>query len=107
MFVRARFNQAVDKGAYLVPQAAITRDEKGDGQLFIAGRDNKAEQRTVTAPRTQGGFWIVTKGLKAGDRIIVQGTSGLKAGDAIKPVPANTPQKVAPKQQGSKPGAAG
>lgn len=107
MFVRARFNQAMDKGAYLVPQAAITRDEKGDAQLFVAGKDNKAELRTVSAPRTQGGFWIVTKGLKAGDRIIVQGTSDLKAGQAIKPVPSNTPQKVAPKQQGSKPGAAG
>ncbi len=107
MFVRARFNQAMDKGAYLVPQAAITRDAKGDAQLFIAGRDDKAELRTVSAPRTQGGFWIVTKGLKPGDRIIVQGTNNLKAGQAIKAVPANAPQKVEPKQQGSKPGAAG
>ncbi len=102
MFVRARFNQAVDKGAYLVPQAAITRDDKGDAQLFIAGKDNKAELRTVTAPRTQGGFWIVSKGLKPGDRIIVQGTADLKDGQAIKPVPADSPQKVAPKRQDGK-----
>lgn len=97
MFVRARFTQAVDKGAFLVPQAAIKRDEKGGAELFVAGRDNKAELRKVTAPRTQGPYWIVTGGLRAGDRIIVQGTGDLRPGQDVKPVPASAPQPIAPK----------
>ncbi|WP_432653872.1 efflux RND transporter periplasmic adaptor subunit [Sphingobium nicotianae] len=107
MFVRARFSQAIDKGAFLVPQAAITRDSKGEAQLFVVGRDNKAKLRTVVAPRTQGVYWVVTKGINAGDRIIIQGTADLKAEQAIKPVPADSPQKVAPKRQGGKAGTAG
>ena len=106
MFVRARFSQAVDKGAFLVPQAAVTRDTGGDPTLFVVGKDNKAELRKLTAPRTQGAYWVVTRGLNAGDRIIVQGTGDLRDGQAIKPVPADAPQTVAPKGQAQRPGAA-
>lgn len=97
MFVRARFTQAVDRGAFLVPQAAVTRDSAGDALLFVVGKDNKADQRKVIAPRIQGEYWVVTNGIKPGDRIIVQGTGNLRPGGAIKPVPASTPQRVAPK----------
>ena len=97
MFVRARFTQAIDRGAYLVPQAAVSRDEKGDALLYVVGKDNKAEQRKIVAPRIQGEYWVVTSGVKAGDHIIVQGTGRLTPGAAIKPVPANAPQRVAPK----------
>jgi membrane fusion protein (multidrug efflux system) len=105
MFVRARFTQAIDKGAFLVPQAALSRDEKGDAQLFIAGADNKAALRKVVAPRTQGAYWVVTRGLKPGERIIVQGTGDLRPGQAIKPVPVDAPQDIAPKDQARRPGA--
>jgi len=101
MFVRARFSQAVDRGAYLVPQAAVTRDEHGVPELYVAGADDKAELRKIVAPRTQGSNWVVTRGLKPGDRVIVQGIGALKPGQAIKPVPYTAPQPVAP------PGASG
>ncbi|BAK65055.1 efflux pump periplasmic linker protein [Sphingobium sp. SYK-6] len=100
MFVRARFAQAVDRGAFLVPQAAVTRDGKGGARLFIAGRDNKAEARSVQAPRTLGANWVVTDGLKAGDRVIVQGTGDLRPGQDIRAVPADAPQPVAPARAG-------
>lgn len=106
MFVRARFSQALDRGAFLVPQPALSRDAKGRAQLFVAGKDNKAELRKVTAPRTQGSNWIVTKGLRAGDRVIVQGTGDLRPDAEIKPVPANAAQTVAPKGQARPAGAA-
>ncbi len=96
MFVRARFTQALDRGAYLVPQAAVTRDEKGQALLYVVGKDNKAEQRNIVAPRTQGEYWIVTSGVQPGDRIITQGTGRLSPGTAIRPVPADTPQPVTP-----------
>ena len=107
MFVRARFSQAVDKGAYLVPQAAVKRDGTGEAEVFVAGKDDKAVVRKIVAPRTQGAFWVVTKGLQPGDRIIVQGTGDLRPGQALKPVRADTPQTVAPKGQAPRPGTAG
>lgn len=94
MFVRAQFAQSIQQGAFLVPQAAITRDAKGAASLYVVGADNKAQQRTVTADRTQGAFWVVTGGLKAGDRVITQGLANVRPGAAIRPVPANTPQRV-------------
>ena len=107
MFVRARFSQAVDRGAYLVPQAAVTRDEKGVPQLWVVGAGDKAERRKLVAPRTQGTNWVVTAGLKPGDRVIVQGTGPLRPGTAIQPVAADAPQPVAPPGRSGRPGAGG
>ena len=111
MFVRATFAQAIDRTAFLVPQAAITRDPRGTATLFVVGPGNKAISRQVKAERTQGAFWVVTGGLKAGDRVITQGTANLKPNAPIKPVPADQAQRIAPpskeqlKQQGAaKPG---
>lgn len=95
MFLRARFSQGVDRSAFLIPQQAISRDNKGAAQLFVVTKDGKAEQRQVEAPRIQGGFWVVTRGLKAGDRVIVQGTANLRQGQALKAVAVRTPQQVA------------
>ncbi len=94
MFVTARFAQAVDTSAFLVPQAAITRDPKGNATLFIVGPGNRAVQRVVVADRTQGQYWVVTQGLAAGEKVITQGTANLKDGAPIKPVPAGSPQRV-------------
>ncbi|WP_284052927.1 efflux RND transporter periplasmic adaptor subunit [Stakelama marina] len=100
MFVRAIFSQAVDTKAFLVPQAGVTRDPKGNASVLIVGKDNKAVKQGVTAPRTQGNKWVVTKGLNAGDKIIVQGTAKIRPNQPIKPVPADTPQKLQVKQPG-------
>ena len=96
MFVRAQFSQSIDQNAFLVPQQAVSRDPKGSATVWLVGPGNKAVERTVTAERTQGVYWVVTGGLKNGDRIITQGTGTLKENAPIRPVPANTPQKVAP-----------
>ena len=100
MFVRASFAQAIDTRAVLVPQAAVARDPKGNATVFIVGPGNKALQRTVTADRAQGAYWVVTSGLNAGDKVIVQGTSKITPNADIKPVPANQPQNLSPPQQG-------
>ncbi len=96
MFVRARFAQSVDQNVILVPQPAVSRDPKGAASVFVVGDDDKAESRPITALRTQGPDWVVTEGLKPGDRIIVQGTAKLRPGQAVQPVPADAPQRVAP-----------
>jgi membrane fusion protein (multidrug efflux system) len=94
MFVTARFAQAIDPSAFLVPQQAVSRDPQGNATVWIVGPGNKAVQRTVTADRTQGTYWIVTNGLAPGDKVITQGTANLIPGAAIKPVPQNAPQRI-------------
>jgi membrane fusion protein, multidrug efflux system len=99
MFVRAVFAQSIDKQAFLVPQAGVSRDPKGAATVYVVGPGNKAVARTVVAERTEGAYWVVTQGLAPGDKVIVQGTANLKPDADIRPVPANTPQKiVAPKK---------
>lgn len=103
MFVRASFAQAINSRAFLVPQQGVSRNPQGQATVMIVGPGNKAVQRQVSADRTQGAYWVVTSGLNQGDRVIVQGLGKLKPGQGIKPVPANTPQKL----QAPKEGAAG
>ncbi|WP_086740079.1 efflux RND transporter periplasmic adaptor subunit [Erythrobacter colymbi] len=102
MFVRARFEQAVDKGAILVPQPALTRNARGEASVFVVDAGNKAAERKVTAPRALGTDWVVTSGLKPGDKVIVQGLARLKPGAPIKPVPASKPQTIAAPKPGAK-----
>jgi len=101
MFVRASFAQAINERAFLVPQEALSRDAKGAATVMLVGPGDKVVQRTITAARTQGRYWVVTSGLNAGDRIITQGLNNLRPGAAIKPVAANSPQVVAPPKQGA------
>ena len=56
----------------------------------------KVQERKVKAERTQGAFWVVTDGLKPGDKIVTQGLGTLRPGQSVRAVPADTPQKVQP-----------
>ena len=94
MFVTALFDQAVNPAAIRIPQAAVQRDFDGSAFVYLAGKDNKAVRRKVTAERTVGPDWVVTDGLKAGDRVITQGLGTLKQGAPIRPVPASSAQRV-------------
>ncbi len=94
MFVTARFAQAVDTSAFLVPQAGVSRDPQGNATVWVVGPGNKAVQRVVVADRAQGPYWVVTQGLAPGEKVIVQGTANLKDGAPIKPVPASSPQRI-------------
>lgn len=101
MFVNAEFAQAVETGVILVPQAAVQRDFNGDAFVMVAGADGKAIRRVIQTQRTSGADWVVTGGVKPGEKIIVQGLNGLKSGDAIKAVAASTPQRIgAPAKSG-------
>ena len=94
MFVTAQFAQAVDTSAFLVPQAGVSRDPKGNATVWVVGPGNRAVQRVVVADRTQGQYWVVTQGLAPGEKVITQGTANLRDGAPIKPVPASAPQRV-------------
>lgn len=103
MFVRARIVQAVNSDAILVPQQAVSRDPQGNASVLVVGANNTAELRPITAARTQGSNWVVTGGLKPGDKVITQGTAKARPGQPIRPVPASTPQRVGPPPGDAKP----
>jgi membrane fusion protein (multidrug efflux system) len=93
MFARARFAQTQAANAFLVPQAALTRDTKGAAEVFVVGPGNKAVVRQVTAEHTRGSDWIVTAGLRNGDRVITQGLGKVRPDQPVKPVPESAPQR--------------
>ncbi len=89
MYVREVVAEAVDREGILVPQPAVTRNEKGDAVAMVVGADDKTEARVLVTDRAIGDKWLVTSGLKAGDKVIVEGL--LKAsqpGTKVRPVPA-------------------
>lgn len=89
MFVHAQFQEGVRDQALLVPQRGITRDSNGQALALVVGADGKVEQRDVTVERSVGTSWLVNDGLKAGDRVIVDGVQNVKPGVTVKAVAAN------------------
>jgi membrane fusion protein (multidrug efflux system) len=86
MFVRAEIDQMVSNNAILAPQQAITRNPKGDATAMVLSRNNSVEERTVEADKAIADKWVITSGLKPGDKIIVEGLNKIKVGDTVKPV---------------------
>ncbi|SEJ08827.1 membrane fusion protein, multidrug efflux system [Sphingomonas sp. OV641] len=105
MYVRAELVEGTQADGLLVPQRAVTRNERGEPTTLVVGQGNKVEQRVLKADRTIGENWLVTSGLKAGDRVIVEGGGGmLRPGAAVNPKPWNPNAKPAA-GQGGQPGA--
>lgn len=102
MFVRARFEEGTNNGAMLIPQVGVTRDQSGRPIALIVGSDDKVSQAVLTTSGTRGTDWIVTSGLKPGDRVIVQGTDKTRPGAKVKTVPAQLNSTTA---DGTTPGA--
>jgi membrane fusion protein (multidrug efflux system) len=90
MYVRAQLEQAVNESAIVVPQQAVMRDLNGSSVLVV-GDDNKVAARPVKTGSAQGNSWVITDGLKAGDRVIVEGLQKTKPGAPVKPVPWKGP----------------
>ncbi|MDT7933522.1 MAG: efflux RND transporter periplasmic adaptor subunit [Sphingomonadaceae bacterium] len=88
MYARAMFAQAVKPDAILVPQAGLARDPSGRATVILIGPGDKAVLREVSAERTIGDRWLVTKGLAPGDRVIVEGLQRVKPGQTVRPVQA-------------------
>jgi len=99
MYVRARLTQAVERDVVLVSQTALSRDVNGDATVIVVGPGDKAVIRKVRADRTIGDKWVVTAGLKPGEKIIVEGLGRVKPGAPIRPVLAGSPP-TAPNKPG-------
>jgi membrane fusion protein, multidrug efflux system len=104
MYVRARLVEGTRAQGILAPQQAIGRDEKGGPTALVVGAGDKLEARALIAPRTIGDKWLVTGGLKPGDRLVMDGAMMLRPGAVVKPVPwTPTPPAGAPAAGGAAP----
>ena len=93
LFVKVRLVQATSAQAIKLPQQAVTRGPGGDSVLVV-GADNKPAPRPVTVAGSLGSDWVVTGGLAAGDRVIVDGVQKMMPGAPVNPVPWSPPGKA-------------
>lgn len=107
MFANAKIVQGTIPNAYLIPQAAVTRTPTGQGMVMITNAKGVVESRPVTTVGTQGANWIVTEGLKTGDRVIVDGVAKVKEGAQVNatPIDPNAPKAAVPQGASTQPSA--
>lgn len=84
LYVRAVLEEGVNERAILVPQAAVSRDSKGNPTVLLANADNVVERRSITVDRVVGGDWLVRDGLAEGDRVIVEGLQKVRPGGKVR-----------------------
>jgi membrane fusion protein (multidrug efflux system) len=96
MYVRALVQEGVVDRAILVPQQGVSRDPKGNPLALIVDAEGKVQQRMITVDRAIGDKWLVSEGLKPGDRLIVEGTQKVRSGTAVKVVPFDAGRKNGP-----------
>lgn len=101
MYVRAELIEGTKSNGLLVPQRAVSRDEKGNATALVVGADGKLQPRTLTAPRTVGQDWLVTSGLRPGDKVVIEGAMMLRPGMQVKAVPYRPGQQSAASAQAS------
>ena len=82
-FVRVRLEQAFDRQGISVPQRAIQRDSAGIAQVLLVDAQQQVSVQPVELGAVQGDRWIVTHGLKPGDRIVVQGLQHARPGEKV------------------------
>jgi membrane fusion protein (multidrug efflux system) len=85
-FAKIRATTEVQKGALLVPQRAVS-EVQGKYLIAVVGAGNKVEMRLVKPGERIGSDWIITEGLKPGEKIIVEGTQKVRDGAVVNPKP--------------------
>lgn len=86
-FGRIRASVRTQEGALLIPQRAVI-ELQGSYQVAVVGNDNKVSIRPVKVGDRVGNLWIVTEGVKAGERVVVEGVQKLRDGAPVSPVAA-------------------
>ena len=88
MFVRAQLTRGTRAAALLVPQRGVLRNAKGEATVMVLDKEDKVIERVVTADRAINGEWLITAGLTAGERVVLDGLQKIKPGSPVKAVPA-------------------
>jgi membrane fusion protein (multidrug efflux system) len=92
MFLRATVIEGVNPAGILAPQQGVTRDQKGDATALVLNREGAVELRHLTVGQSVGSKWLVTSGLAAGDRLIVEGSQSAQPGAKVRAIPADNLQ---------------
>ena len=87
MFARAQLVEGVKADAVTIPQRTIGRGAAGSSTVLVVNNENKVELRNIDIDRAIGNKVVVAKGLKAGERIMVEGSQKAPPGSVVKPVP--------------------
>ncbi|WP_130803286.1 AdeA/AdeI family multidrug efflux RND transporter periplasmic adaptor subunit [Acinetobacter ihumii] len=98
MYATAQITQAVIPNAFLVPQQAVTRTPTGQATAMLVNDKGAVETRQIQTAGVQGKDWIVTSGLKAGDKIIVDGVAKVKEGQNVSAKPYQPQAQQTPAQ---------
>ncbi|WP_414448504.1 efflux RND transporter periplasmic adaptor subunit [Burkholderia sp. 22PA0099] len=88
MFVHARLNEGERNNVVVVPQQAVMRDTTGAALAWTVDANGIARQQRIEVDRTLGNAWLVSGGLKPGDRVVTEGLQRLKPGMLVSPQPA-------------------
>jgi membrane fusion protein (multidrug efflux system) len=94
-FVRVRIEAGVQPNAITVPQSAVQLSGQ-DASVMVIGANNLAEPRPVKLGQMVGPSWVITEGLRPGDRVIVSGIQMVRPGAPVNPVPAGQARSAGP-----------
>jgi membrane fusion protein (multidrug efflux system) len=86
MYVRAVVQKGVMDRAILVPQQAVSRDPKGNPLALIVDGAGKVQQKQIRIDRAIGDKWLVSSGLNASDRVVLEGSQKVRPGAPAKAV---------------------
>lgn len=87
MFARVRVTTALKDNSITVPQQAVTRGQGGAGSVLVIDDSNHVQLRMIRTDAAVGDKWVVTEGLKAGERVIMEGHLKARPGAEVKPEP--------------------
>jgi len=87
MFARGRVVQAIRENVVTVPQRAVTRQQGGMGSVMVVDENNVAQARLIQTDNAVGDKWVVTSGLKAGEKVIIEGLLKARPGAPVVPEP--------------------
>jgi len=86
MFVQAQLVAGVNQTAFLAPQQGVSRNARGEAVVMVLNSENVVEERVIQTAGTSGDKWVVSAGLNAGDRMIVDGLQRIRPGASATPV---------------------
>ena len=92
MFVRAIVQEGVAEQAILAPQQGVSRTAKGDPFALVVDESGTVQQRMLTLNRAIGDQWLISSGLSAGERVIVEGMLNVRPGAVVRVVPLERPK---------------
>lgn len=93
MYVQVEMPQGIIRNAVLAPQQGVQRNRQGEPFAYVVGEGDTVEQRQLTIVQAQGSSWVVSEGLREGDRLIIEGLQKIAPGAPV--APEEAPAEIA------------